>query len=73
METSISRTQYIEENYSIKQLPSGEWEALNLYQGRVAHRIAGFDRDRVVYEASCRWGHFNFQDEADTFYRIFHH
>lgn len=64
------RAQYIASNYSLTKAADGRWHALNLYQGRVWGEFFG-TREEVIRNARCQWGHFNFEDEAAEFNRIF--
>ena len=71
MKTISRRAQYILDNYRFEQQPDGRWRAVTFYQGRIFGEIIGPDREAVRREARCRWGHFNFEDEAEAFARIF--
>lgn len=61
------RAEYIRRHYSLT-CEDGVWVAR---MGGGFSVISGPDRERVVREARCRWGHFNFQDEVDAFNEIF--
>ena len=65
MSTSQKRIAYIKSNYSLT-LVDGIWVAKSPYS-----EIKGADHVRVRFEARCRWGHFNFEDEARAFAEIF--
>ena len=63
------RAEYIRENYTLTF--DGEWVATNYFRGSVFAEIRGADRADVCRKARCRWGHFNFADEARAFDKIF--
>lgn len=65
------RQQYILKTFSLKQ-EGNVWVARWANKdGTDFARIEGADKSRVVYEARCRWGHVNYQDEAEAFATIF--
>lgn len=71
-ETLSTRAQWIKANYSLTQQADGQWVAeVKGCEWSEHRRIVGADRAKVVREFSCRWGHFNYQDEAAAFYEIF--
>jgi len=67
------RSDYIHANYSLS-CAAGIWTARSPYDeidGPGFGPISGPNRAEVVREARCRWGHFNFDDEARAFDAIF--
>lgn len=65
------RQQYILRCFSL--MHNGNcWVALwkNL-DGTEFARIEGDNKSQVVSQARCRWGHVNYQDEAEAFATIF--
>lgn len=73
------RAEYIKTHYSLRPLadtllPKRQgWQAIAYKRdGRtIDDQIVGLDRSEVCREARCRWGHFNFEDEARAFGEIF--
>lgn len=75
--TMTNRAKWVKDHYELATIDGG-FEArsygLDPQDGRrpeIADRIAGADRAEVCRAARCRWGHFNFTDEAEAFSRIF--
>jgi hypothetical protein len=67
-----NRVTYIRKNYTLTQLPGGEWEARAVgCEWSSKARIVGSDRTEVCRQFRAYWGHFNYQDEADAFGAIF--
>jgi hypothetical protein len=74
---SSHRRKYIREHYSLQQNECNQWVAMMRHQNIVGpvlfveeNKIIG-NRNDVVFEARCRWGHFNFDDETEEFDGIF--
>jgi hypothetical protein len=76
---STPRARYIREHYRLEQT-GGVWRAVSEHGGVHAQTgktwhsrdvIEGPDRGEVTRQARCRWGHFNFEDEAQAFAEIF--
>jgi hypothetical protein len=74
-----TRAKYVREHYRLERTPDG-WRAVSEHGGINSQtgepwssytEITGPDRDKVVREARCRWGHFNFEDEARAFNAVF--
>jgi hypothetical protein len=71
MSTSAERVQYIRDHFKLNETPSG-WEALWLRpDGSVFASLRHVERAEVRRLARARWGHFNFDDEAEAFAEIF--
>ena len=64
--TTLNRREYIRANFSLTQNDDMAWVAESRWT-----RIVGSDRGAVIAEARRRFGHFNFDDEAEEFSRIF--
>jgi hypothetical protein len=71
MKIESKRAKWVKANYTFEKTATGyrfevkgcEWSA---------HRvIEGSNRQSVAYDACCRWGHFNHEDEAIAFREIF--
>jgi len=65
MSTREQRVKYIRANYSLREGAEGGWIATG------PSMICGFDRAAVIRLARAKWGHFNFEDEAEAFDEIF--
>jgi hypothetical protein len=77
---SERRKKYIREHYSLRQLEYGEWVATSTHGGScpttkvrwtTEEKYFGASREEVARAARCEWGHFNFDDEAIEFGKIF--
>lgn len=69
--TLSKRAQYIKDHYKLIQKTENLWEAQNIWNDTHIEKIKGTTKESVCYEARCLWGHFNFEDEAREFSRIF--
>jgi len=73
----MKRAEYIRAHYYLRQGPNGVWIAGNWHESRsepgTRREVLLIEptRENAVYEARCYWGHFNFADEAEEFFRIF--
>lgn len=71
------RRRWIREHYELRTIVDASqvrgYEALAFASDgkTVVGRIHGASRDEVCREARGRWGHFNYQSEAEEFGRIF--
>lgn len=68
--TSAERREYIRQNFKLRDM-GGTWMATQAYQGKVVASRAGNDKRKLVDMVRRDWGHFNFDDEADEFNKIF--
>ena len=59
------RRDYIKHNYSLRETAGG-WIAKSPY-GEISSR----NRCETIRRARRNWGHFNFEDEAEAFGKIF--
>jgi len=65
MQATNNRAAYIRAHYALSQ-SGAQWVAAS-----GTDTISGADRADVCRLARCRWGHFNFRDEARAFNEIF--
>ena len=59
------------DNYSLRQMDDGRWEALSMLDGNVFERYEADTREEAIRLARANWGHMNFEDEAEAFGVVF--
>jgi DNA polymerase III sliding clamp (beta) subunit (PCNA family) len=66
------RALYVLDNYSLRQMDDGRWEALRMRpDGTVFARYEADTRAEAIRMAHAQWGHMNFEDESEAFNVVF--
>lgn len=67
----MSRAEYIKQVFHLVDNRDGSARAEWRHPDGSLRSVIEGEHDEVRRKARARWGHFNFQDEADTFDSIF--